>query len=63
MEKKYQTIISGVDISGVDKGVIVKRGQDIATSQISHKIFLRIYENGVQVKNPKIEQNKIVWEN
>jgi hypothetical protein len=61
--KKYQTIISGVDISGVDKGVIVKRGQDIATSQISHKIFLRIYENGVQVKNPKIEQNKIVWEN
>ena len=61
--KKYQTIISGIDISGVDKGIIVKKGQDIATTQINYEIFLRIFENGVQVKNPQIEQNKIVWEN
>lgn len=57
------TVISGIDIVGVNNGDMVKAGQDIATTKIGKKIKLKVMQNGNVVENLKVDKSKIVWEN
>lgn len=57
------SIIENVDILGVSKNEIVKKGQDIATSKQGHNVTLRIYEDEVLIQNVKLDKSKIVWQN
>ena len=56
------SIVENVDMIGVEKGNIVKKGQDIATATLGDKIVLRIFENDTQVSNVSVNQSKIVWQ-
>lgn len=56
------SIVENVNIVGVAKGDIVKKGQDIATALEGETITLRLFNKGSQINNIKINQSKIVWE-
>lgn len=56
------SIIENVDIVGVEKGDILKKGQDIATAIQGQTIVLRLYMANIQLTNIKLNQSKIVWE-
>lgn len=56
------SIIENVDILGVAKGDIIKKGQDIATAKVGDTVTLRIIDNDVQVSNIKIQESKIIWQ-
>ena len=56
------SVIENVDIAGVFEGDIVKKGQDIATSQQGKQVMFRLYDNEIMVSNLKINQSKIIWE-
>jgi len=55
------SVVENVDIVGVGVNDIVKRGQDIATAKQGSKVAMRLYQDGDQIINIKIEQNKIIW--
>lgn len=57
------TLTENVDIIGVQRGEIVKRGQDIATAKDGSKVYFQVYKDDVKINNLKIESTKIVWEN
>lgn len=57
------TIIENVDIIAVGSGVIVKKGQDIATAREGERVVLKVLHNGFQISNIKLKQSKVVWEN
>lgn len=57
------SIIENVDIIGVVKFDIVKKGQDIATGKFGESVKLTIYENDNLITNIKINQSKITWQN
>lgn len=55
------SLIENVNIVGVAKGDVVKKGQDIATAIQGSQVKLKLYENENIVSNIKINQSKIVW--
>ena len=57
------TIIENVDIIAVENGVILKKGQDIATAHEGESVVLKVLQNGFQISNIKLKQSKVVWEN
>jgi len=57
------SVLENLEIIGVAKGNIVKKGEDIATATQGNKITLKIYENDILVSNLKINQSKIEWKN
>lgn len=57
------TLTENIDIIGVQRGEIVKRGQDIATASQGAKVYFQIYKDNKKIPNIKIESTKIVWEN
>lgn len=57
------SIIENIDIVGVEKGDIVKRGQDIATAKENSQVRLWLKSDGEIIENIKINESKIVWEN
>lgn len=61
--KNIYSVIENVDILGVVKGDIVKRGQDIASAKVGERVVLKIYENDLLVTNLKINQSKIICQN
>ena len=56
------SIIENLDVVGVVEGETVKRGQDIATAKDGSVVTLRIFNNGEQCSNIKINQSKIICE-
>ena len=56
-------MVENIDIIGVSEFETVKKGQDIATAKVGEKVTFKIYENDNIVKNLKINQSKITWEN
>lgn len=56
------SVVENVDVVGVSKGDIVKRGQDIATVREGEKITLRLFDAGQQITNLKLNQSKIIWQ-
>lgn len=56
------SVVENVNIVGVAKGDIVKKGQDIATAQEGEIITLKLFSQGSQITNIKVNQSKIVWE-
>ena len=61
--QSISTLIENVNIIGVESGVIVKKGQDIATACEGERIVLKVFYNGFQISNIKLNQSKVVWEN
>lgn len=59
---KLTSIIEGVVTFGVEKGNIVKQGENIATANHNKKIVFSIYKNGKIVENLRIEKNHILWD-
>ena len=59
---KLSSIIEGVATFGIDKGNIVKQGENIATAEYNKKIVLSIYKNGKIVENLRLEKNRILWD-
>lgn len=57
------SVVENVDIVGVKKGDIVKRGQDIATAKTGEKVVLKLFMLDNQISKIKLNQSKIVWEN
>lgn len=57
------SIVENVNIIGVAKGDIVKKGQDIATAIEGNIVTLKLFAQDNQISNIKINQSKIVWEN
>ena len=57
------TLIENVDMVGVKIGDVLKSGQDVATAKCGDKIYLKIFQNDIQLSNLKISKSKIVWEN
>ncbi len=57
------SVIENLDIVGVERGKIVKSGQDIATAKVNSTVTLRIFYNNKQLKNLTINQSKIEWQN
>lgn len=55
------SVVENLDILGVEKGDIVKRGQDISTAKVGEYVTVKIFDGGAQVNNLKINQSKIVW--
>jgi len=56
------SLIENVDIIGVNKGDIVKKGQDLATAKVGSVVLLKLYDNNLQINNLEIKHSKIVWE-
>ena len=56
------SLIENVDMIGVAKGEVVKRGQDIATAKTGNTVTLRLFEGDTQLTNIKVEQSKIIWQ-
>jgi len=54
------SLIENLDVVGVVEGECVKKGQDIATAKIGNVITLKLFNDGVQVSNIKINQSKII---
>ena len=54
------SLIENLDVVGVVEGDCVKRGQDIATAKIGDNITLKLFNDGVQISNIKINQSKII---
>lgn len=52
--------ISGIDISGVVVGQVVKKGEDIATAKLGSKILLRILNDGSPIPNLVVSKSKII---
>ena len=57
------SLYENVDIVGIQKNEIVKKGQDIATAKIGAKVYFQIFNGDVRISNLKINAVKIVWEN
>ena len=55
------TIISNVDIIGVSRGEVVKKGTDIATAKENEIVTMQILENNIPLSNIKVNQSKIIW--
>ncbi len=55
------SVITNVDIVGVAKGDIVRRGQNIASCKIGERVTLQLYDNDVQITSLSISQSKLVW--
>lgn len=56
------SLIENLDVVGVVEGDTVKRGQDIATAKEGSVVTLKLFNNGEQCSNIKINQSKIVCE-
>ena len=56
------SLIENVDILGVSKGEIVKKGQDIATAKVGHVVVLKLFDGNTQINNLVIKHSKILWE-
>ena len=57
------SLIENVDIIGVQRGDMVKSGQDIATVKKGEFVRFQLWQNGIIVSNLKLYQSKILWEN
>ena len=57
------SLVENVDIVGIEKNQLVKRGQDIATAKLGEKVYFQLFRNNIKISNLKIESTKIIWEN
>ena len=55
------SLYENVDILGVQKDQIVKKGQDIATAKVGEIVSFQMFNNDSKI-NIKINATKIVWE-
>jgi len=51
-----------LDIVGVIEGNVVEKGKEIGTAKLNDEVRFKAYLNNEQIKNFKIENNKIVWQ-
>lgn len=58
-----KSIVTNIEIVGVNEGDIIKSGQDIATARVGDKVRLSLFLNDIQITNLKISKSKIIWEN
>lgn len=56
------SVIENLDIIGVSKNDLIKKGQDIATAKIGNKVIMKIYEEDNRVRNLNIDKSKIIWQ-
>jgi len=60
--KDVETIIENIDVSGVQVGNIVEKGQEIGTAKNDSIISFSIKVNGGAIKNISFKDNVISWE-
>jgi len=56
------SVIENVDIIGIDKNTIIKKGQDVATAKEGKVVTVKLYNNQSQISSLKINQSRIIWE-
>ena len=56
------SLIENVDIVGVQKNDIVKRGQDISTAKENSKVYFQLFNGDTKITNIKIHLSKLIWE-
>ena len=57
-----ESIIENIDLSGVEVGNIVNRGQEIGTVKKDTIIKFKIEQNGKAIENISFKDNKVLWE-
>lgn len=60
--KDIETLLENIDISGVQIGNIVEKGQEIGTAKNDSILKFQILSKGNCVKNISFKNNVIVWE-
>ena len=56
------SLYQNVDILGVQKDQIVKKGQDIATAKVGALVVFQMFNGDAKINNIKINSTKIIWE-